>query len=71
MTPLTLGELWAWPVMLRIGLLESVRRMALRAKQDVLDARRADEQVQRFRSVPAATRSCGVSSQNSLRIRPT
>jgi cyclic beta-1,2-glucan synthetase len=29
-TPLTIGELWAWPVMLRIGLLESVRRMALR-----------------------------------------
>ncbi|HEV7706392.1 MAG TPA: hypothetical protein VGO46_18995, partial [Gemmatimonadaceae bacterium] len=51
-SPLTLGELWAWPVMLRIGLLESVRRMALRAKQDVLDARRADEQVHRFRSVP-------------------
>jgi len=50
--PLTIGELWAWPVMLRIGLLESVRRMALRTKRDVTDAQRADEQVQRFRSVP-------------------
>ena len=50
--PLTLGELWAWPVMLRIGLLESVRRMALRTTRDVADAGRADEQVQRFRSVP-------------------
>jgi cyclic beta-1,2-glucan synthetase len=50
--PLTLGELWAWPVMLRIGLLESVRRMALRTTHDVADAARADEQVQRFRSVP-------------------
>ncbi|MEP7065738.1 MAG: glucoamylase family protein [Gemmatimonadota bacterium] len=50
--PLTLGELWAWPVMLRIALLESVRRTALRTKRDVLDAMRADEQVRRFRSVP-------------------
>jgi cyclic beta-1,2-glucan synthetase len=50
--PLTLGELWAWPVMLRIGLLESVRRMALRTKRDVTDAERADEQVRRFRSIP-------------------
>jgi len=38
--PLTLGELWAWPVMLRVGLLESVRRMALRTKRDVMDAAR-------------------------------
>ncbi len=50
--PLTLGELWAWPVMLRIGLLESVRRMALRTRRDVRDAERADEQVRLFRAVP-------------------
>ena len=48
--PLTLGELWAWPVMLRMGLLENVRRMALRTKRDVMDAERADAQVRRFRS---------------------
>ncbi|MDQ2766759.1 MAG: cyclic beta 1-2 glucan synthetase, partial [Gemmatimonadota bacterium] len=48
--PLTLGELWAWPVMLRMGLLESVRRMALRTKRDVMDAGRADAQVRRFRN---------------------
>jgi cyclic beta-1,2-glucan synthetase len=48
--PLTLGELWAWPAMLRMGLLESVRRMALRTKRDVMDAERADAQVRRFRS---------------------
>src|SRR6476469_7990740 len=47
--PLTLGELWAWPVMLRMGLLENVRRMALRTKRDVMDAERADAQVRRFR----------------------
>ncbi len=51
--PLTLGELWAWPVMLRIALLESVRRVALRTKRDVMDAMRADEQVQRFRALAA------------------
>jgi hypothetical protein len=50
--PLTIGELWAWPVMLRIALLESVRRTAVRTQRDVMDAMRADEQVQRFRSVP-------------------
>ena len=48
--PLTLGELWAWPVMLRMGLLENVRRMALRTKRDVMDAGRADAQVRRFRT---------------------
>jgi len=48
--PLTLGELWAWPVMLRVGLLESVRRMALRTRRDVMDAVLADAQVRRFRA---------------------
>ena len=32
-TPLSLGELWAMPAMLRIGLIESVRRMTLRTMQ--------------------------------------
>ena len=32
-TPLTLGELWAMPAMLRLGLIESVRRMTLRTMQ--------------------------------------
>jgi cyclic beta-1,2-glucan synthetase len=35
--PLSIGELWAVPAMLRLGLIESVRRMALRT------ARRLDE----------------------------
>ncbi len=52
--PLTLGELWAWPVMLRMGLLENVRRMALRTTHDVVDAERADTWVQRFRAATAA-----------------
>jgi cellobiose phosphorylase len=39
-TPLTIGELWAVPAMLRLGLIENVRRMALRTVQrlDELDA---------------------------------
>jgi cyclic beta-1,2-glucan synthetase len=32
-SPLSLGELWAVPAMLRLGLIESVRRMALRTVQ--------------------------------------
>ena len=47
-TPLTLGELWAIPAMLRMGYLESVRRMALRAARDVADRASADEWVSRL-----------------------
>jgi cyclic beta-1,2-glucan glucanotransferase len=32
-SPLTIGELWAVPAMLRLGLIENVRRMALRTVQ--------------------------------------
>lgn len=47
-TTLTLGELWAIPAMLRMGYLESVRRMALRAARDVSDRASADEWVSRL-----------------------
>jgi len=40
--PLTLGELWAVPAMLRLGLLESVRRMALRTVQRLDEVEEAD-----------------------------
>jgi cyclic beta-1,2-glucan synthetase len=42
-TVLTLGELWAIPAMLRMGYLENVRRMALRAARDVADRALADD----------------------------
>ena len=45
---LTLGELWAIPAMLRIGYLENVRRMALRASRDVDDRAAADAWVSRL-----------------------
>jgi len=36
-TPLSVGELWAMPAMLRLGLIESVRRMTLRTVQRLGD----------------------------------
>jgi cyclic beta-1,2-glucan synthetase len=47
-TPLTMGELWAMPAMLRIGFLENVRHMALRAASDVTDTQVADAWVTRL-----------------------
>ncbi len=46
--PLTMGELWAMPAMLRMGFLENVRHMAVRAAADVADTQRADEWVTRL-----------------------
>jgi len=42
-TPLRIGELWAIPAMLRLGLIESVRRMALRTVQRLDEVERADQ----------------------------
>lgn len=36
-TPLKLGELWAIPIMLRLALVENLRRMALRVRHDSVD----------------------------------
>ena len=47
-TELTLGELWAIPAMLRMGYLENIRRLALRAARDVADRALADEWVSRL-----------------------
>jgi cyclic beta-1,2-glucan synthetase len=48
-SPLSLGELWALPAMLRLGLIESVRRMTLRTVQrldDVELARHWSDRIQ-------------------------
>ncbi len=37
--PLTIGELWAWPSMLKLALIENLRRLA----EEVIDAREARE----------------------------
>ena len=41
-SPLSIGELWAVPAMLRLGLIESVRRMALRTVQRLAEIESAD-----------------------------
>ncbi|MFL5575292.1 MAG: glucoamylase family protein, partial [Gemmatimonadaceae bacterium] len=48
-TPLTLGELWAIPAMLRLGLLENVRRLTLRTTQRLRDVEEADAWAERLR----------------------
>ncbi|HYM87376.1 MAG TPA: cyclic beta 1-2 glucan synthetase, partial [Pseudoxanthomonas sp.] len=42
-TPLKLGELWAIPIMLRLALIENLRRMAVRVMRDGVDHRIASE----------------------------
>lgn len=42
-TPLKLGELWAIPIMLRLALIENLRRMATRVMRDGIDYRLAGE----------------------------
>jgi cellobiose phosphorylase len=45
---LTLGELWAVPAMLRLGLIENVRRMALRTLQRLDEQEKADRAAARI-----------------------
>ena len=46
--PLTIGELWAVPAMLRLGLIENVRRMALRTVQRLDELEVADAAAERI-----------------------
>jgi len=46
---LTTGELWAVPTMLRLGLMENIRRMALRTLQRLEEVEAADAWAQRLR----------------------
>ena len=46
---LTTGELWAVPTMLRLGLMENIRRMALRSVQRLEEVDAADRWAQRLR----------------------
>jgi cyclic beta-1,2-glucan synthetase len=45
---LTIGELWALPAMLRLGLIENVRRMTLRTVQRLDQTEAADQAAQRM-----------------------
>jgi cyclic beta-1,2-glucan synthetase len=48
--PLSIGELWALPAMLRLALIESVRRMALRTVERMVALERADAWAARIES---------------------
>jgi cyclic beta-1,2-glucan synthetase len=48
--PLSIGELWAVPAMLRLGLLENVRRMAMRTVQRLDEVESADRWANRVRA---------------------
>jgi len=52
-TPLSIGELWAVPAMLRLGLIESVRRMTLRTVMRLDERARAVSAADRIRSANA------------------
>jgi len=52
---LTLGELWAVPLMLRLGAIENVRRMAQRTTRRLHDIERADAQAARIVRAAALT----------------
>ncbi len=52
--PLTLGELWAIPAMLRLGLIENVRRMTLRTLQRLGEVAKADAAAARIAEAGAA-----------------
>ncbi|MBC7788646.1 MAG: hypothetical protein H7Z74_01760 [Anaerolineae bacterium] len=51
--PLKIGELWAVPAMLRLGLIESVRRMALRTVQRLDQVEEADRWAGRIQAASA------------------
>jgi cyclic beta-1,2-glucan synthetase len=57
--PLSIGELWAVPAMLRLGLLENVRRMALRTVQRLDEVEAADRWASRLRATADAEDGTG------------
>jgi cyclic beta-1,2-glucan synthetase len=69
-TPLRVGELWAIPAMLRLGLIESVRRMTLRTVQRLEEVERADQMASRLitasKAGPDALRGAVASLQDDV-----
>jgi cellobiose phosphorylase len=54
-TPLTLGELWAIPIMLRLALIDNLRRMAVQVMSDGEDHRLASGWVRRLNRTAASS----------------
>ena len=74
-TPLSMGELWAMPAMLRMGFLENIRHMAQRTARDAADTVAADEWVSRLLTAddanPAAlARTLGEFVDQSRQLTP-
>ncbi|MDQ6610811.1 MAG: hypothetical protein M3Y64_00140, partial [Gemmatimonadota bacterium] len=64
---LTIGELWAIPAMLRLGLIESVRRMTLRTVQRLDDLADADKWAERMHGAGEASAADLVTALGSFR----
>ena len=69
-TPLSIGELWAMPAMLRLGLLESVRRMALRTVQRLDELESADACAERLVAASRETASVLSTALNEFVTQP-
>ena len=70
-SPLTIGELWAVPAMLRLGLIENVRRMALRTVQRLDEIEVADAAAARIVAArPTRGRAALDAGARPLRLRP-
>ncbi|NUO39787.1 MAG: carbohydrate-binding protein [Gemmatimonadaceae bacterium] len=75
-TPLSMGELWAVPAMLRMGFLENIRHMAQRAGRDAADTVEADAWVSRLLAAdeeppPALARALAEFVDQSRELTPT
>jgi cyclic beta-1,2-glucan glucanotransferase len=68
--PLSIGELWAVPAMLRLGLLESVRRTALRTVQRLDDLEIADARAERLIAASRQTASALTAALDDFVSRP-
>ncbi|MEP6762823.1 MAG: glucoamylase family protein [Gemmatimonadaceae bacterium] len=73
--PLTIGELWAIPAMLRLGLIESVRRMAMRTVQRLDELAEADKWAERMHGAGEASAedlhdALGSLQENNPRLTP-
>ncbi|MBA2572886.1 MAG: carbohydrate-binding protein [Gemmatimonadetes bacterium] len=68
--PLTLGELWAIPAMLRLGLIENIRRMTLRTRGRLGELQLANEWAARFDAASGTGPDALAAELNRLVTRP-
>jgi len=68
--PLSIGELWAVPAMLRLGLLESVRRMALRTVHRLDELQLADACAERLIAASSESTAALTAALNQFVSQP-